>query len=330
LGIDLFEDCLNINAVNCRPEGNRTPKNHEIDCCRHVIVSKVIKEYKPDIIVLLGNAAIYSFLGHRWKKDLGGITKWRGWAIPDRDYNAWVCPTFHPSYVGRDESGATETIWRQDLERVFDLVGRGLPPFKQPKIHSIEDLSPLDNIRSEMVAVDYETTGLKPHAKGHRILCGAVAWDKNNVYTFKMPESKKEKMPLIRLLENPDIGKVAANLKFEDHWSWQRLHRTKVRGWVFDTMLASHLLDNRQGISSLKFQTYTQLGVIDYDSEISPYLKSKETKNANAFNRIWELVKKPGGWEKLMTYCALDAAYELRIAEMQIDEIEYDELMLPF
>ena len=63
LGIDLFEDCLNINAVNCRPPDNRTPSNYEIDCCRAVKVSKVIEEYQPRVIVLLGNAALQSFLG---------------------------------------------------------------------------------------------------------------------------------------------------------------------------------------------------------------------------------------------------------------------------
>ncbi|MBU0847621.1 hypothetical protein KKH23_10585 [Patescibacteria group bacterium] len=81
LGIDLFEDCLNINAINCRPTtkngNNRTPTPQEIACCRSRVM-KTIEEYHPKVIILLGGSAIFSFLGHRWKKDLGGIFKWRG------------------------------------------------------------------------------------------------------------------------------------------------------------------------------------------------------------------------------------------------------------
>ena len=51
LGIDLFEDCVNLNTVSCRPmDGrnyNRTPNAFEMDCCRSVMVYPAIKKYKP-------------------------------------------------------------------------------------------------------------------------------------------------------------------------------------------------------------------------------------------------------------------------------------------
>ena len=74
LGIDLFEDCLNINAVNCSPKDNRTPTNYEVDCCRKNLL-KIIEENQPKVIIVLGGSALHSILGHRWKKDLGGISK---------------------------------------------------------------------------------------------------------------------------------------------------------------------------------------------------------------------------------------------------------------
>ena len=64
---------------------------------------KIIEKYKPKVIILLGGSSLLSMIGYRWKKDLGGITKWRGWTIPDRDFKAWICPTFHPSYVDRKQ-----------------------------------------------------------------------------------------------------------------------------------------------------------------------------------------------------------------------------------
>ena len=87
LGIDIFEDCININSVNCRPPEDRTPTNYEIACCRKRVM-KVLKDYPPKVVILLGNSAIQSFLGLRWQGKLGGITKWRGWTIPDREVRA--------------------------------------------------------------------------------------------------------------------------------------------------------------------------------------------------------------------------------------------------
>ncbi|MDZ4226536.1 MAG: uracil-DNA glycosylase, partial [Candidatus Pacearchaeota archaeon] len=124
LGLDLFEDCLNINACLCRPMDksgeNRAPYNNEILNCRQKVL-QVIEENKPEIIIPLGNSALQSLLGNRWKKDLK-ITRWRGWTIPDRDFNAWICPTFHPSFIERSDKGAEEVIWTQDLERIIDLI----------------------------------------------------------------------------------------------------------------------------------------------------------------------------------------------------------------
>ena len=119
LYVDLFEDCLCINSVHCRPidedGNNRLPVNYEIECCRKTTL-KIIEEYKPKLIILLGNSALYSLIGHRWKKDFGGISKWRGWQIPDQDFSAWICPTFHPSFIERSEdNGVLEVIWKEDL-----------------------------------------------------------------------------------------------------------------------------------------------------------------------------------------------------------------------
>jgi len=321
LGIDLFEDCLNINAVNCRPmnknEGNRTPTNYEIACCRSR-VWKIIKERKPKVIIALGNSAIFSLIEHRWKRNFGNLTKWRGWTIPDQDTQSWICPTFHPSYIERMDSPEVYTVWKQDLSRAFLMLNTPFPQYKPDDecihiIDSPEELPPFP----ELVAFDYETTGIKPHAKGHRIICASIAYDENTVYSFMMPRTNSRRQKFIKFLSNPDIKKIAHNMKFEDTWSAVRL-RQEVKGWYWDTMIAAHILDNRPGITSLKFQTYIHQGVPDYDSEISGYLKGKDDKNANSLNRISELLKRPGGTTKLLTYCGLDSLYTYRLAIQQM------------
>ena len=325
LKIDLFEDCLNINAVNCRPVdkqgNNRAPTNTEIDCCRRRVLD-IIEEYKPKVILILGNAALYSLIGHRWKKDLGGITKWRGFTIPDQDFKTWLCPTFHPSYIeraGNDKYNRGTTIetliWQQDLEQAFGIKNIPFPNYVEPEIEIIEDLSVLKNIKTES-AFDYETTGLKPHAEGHRIVCVSIADTENHAYVFLMPKTRKDREPFIKYLTNPDLKKIAQNLKFEHTWTKVRLG-TDVQGWEWDTMLATHLFDNRPGITGLKFQAYVQFGIIDYSSEVDSYLSALDNTNANSLNRIFELLKKPNGKEILCKYCGLDSIFELRLANRQ-------------
>jgi len=328
LGIDLFEDCLNINTVNCRPvdkDGyNRAPTNYEAECCRRSVL-KVIEEHKPRVIALFGNQAVFSLIGHRWKKDLGGITKWRGWAIPDQDFKTWLCPTFHPSYVERSAStghqgtyGVEYTIWCQDLEQIVNYSRKDVPfsLHKEPQIEIVNDLRVLDTIKKGEIAFDYETTGIKSHAPGHRIVCTSVAYEADRCYVFMMPESRKELKPLIRLLTDPNVGKIAQNMKYEHAWSQTRL-KIEISPWVWDTMIATHVFDNRPGITSLKFQVYVQFGIVDYASEIASYLTSTDSSNANALNKIFDLLRRPGGKKKLLTYCGYDSIYEYRLAQKQ-------------
>jgi len=326
-GIDLFDDCLNINAVSCRAVdkngNNRTPTNHEIDCCRKRVLS-TIRKYDPKVVVLLGGSALYSVVGYRWRGSLGGINKWRGFHIPDEEFGAWVCPVFHPSYVERSEKHVT-TIWENDLQNMIGLLDVALPRQKKPEIEFIEDLSVLKEIKSDRIAFDYETTGKKPQAVGHRIVCVSVADTPDHAFVFMMPKSKKERQPFIDLLINPDIKKMAHNMKFEDTWTTEKL-RVRVKGWDWDSMIAAHIVDNRSGITGLKFQTYINIGISGYDEEISPYLSADGERGANSMNRVMELTKTQSGREKLMTYCALDSIYEYRLAMIQQRLIRIDHL----
>lgn len=326
LGVDLFEDCLSLYAINCLPNNNK-PTSKEIDACRDVKVIKAVQKYNPKIIILLGTLPLISLIGDRWNKALGGMVKWRGWSIPDQDFNAWICPVFSPEYVLSLSLNEVNVLWEQDLERALSL--QSLPKYEEPTIHYIEDLSVLDSIEKGMAAFDYETTGIKPYFKGHRIVCASVAYDENNVYTFIMPGKKSLRAPFIRFLENKKIKKVASNMKYEDHWSTVRL-KTKVEGWYHDTMLSAHILDNRRGISGLKFQAFIQMGIVGYETEVDGYItKSKQKDNrSNAINRVHELLEQPGGQKELLKYCALDSIYEYRLAQLQLKEIEMR--LLPF
>lgn len=333
-GIELFEDCAAINAVNCRPVdskgNNRTPTDFEIECCRKH-VWQVIEQVQPHLILLFGGEAVKSFLGHRWRKDLGGIFKWRGWTIPDRDVKAWVCPLFHPSYVERVEDKIhpeATVIWERDLDRALSKLDEPFPNFtdERKRVEIVPDdqveyllqginMDPATNLSF----IDLETTGKKPQAKGHRIECISLSTSPDYTYVFQTPKYRNGRVLLTRYMANPYIGKMAHNLPFEKIWL-ETLFRARLNSPAWCSMHCAHFLDNRPGICGLKFQAYVNFGLVDYDSHISPYLESTEKNNANAFNQIDKFIERHGE-EELMIYCGLDNILGHRLCLLQMDQI---------
>ena len=322
LGIDLVNDCISLNAVACHPT-SKAPTAQEIACCRSKVV-QAIHKYKPKLIILHGSVPTESLIGHKWHHNFDGIMKWRGWTIPDREYGAWVCPTFHPSFIERQEGDSeADVIWTQDLERALSKLGEPFPKFKNEE-ESIVITEDIEMVLGKMntfgmMAFDIETTGLKPYAQGHRIVSISFCNNPDHAYAVPFPTKRKHLKMLRDLMENPKVGKVAANMKFEDTWL-KVLHDIDVRPWLFDTMQAAHVLDNRPGITGLKFQAYVRQGIIGYDDDVAPYLKGE---HPNAINRIMELVRTPEGLKKLLLYNGMDSLIEYRLARQQMKELRY-------
>lgn len=338
LGIDLFEDCLNYNAINCRPidkyGNNRNPSTNEINYCYNECIERIIRQQKPKVIILFGYYALLSVIGNRWKKDLGNVNKWRGFCIPDKDLNAWICPVFDPNYILQNiDRPEVRTVWTQDLQQAVNKTYVPIPKNQKSDdncIHILENESEIINILLNInrkkginLAFDIETTGLKPYAKGHKIICISFCYRPDLSYCFPMPSNKKSLQLLKKILENKNIYKIAANMKFEDTWL-RHFYDIKTNPFIWDTVLAAHIIDNRQGITSLKFQTYINFGIADYDSEIDPYLKSENKLNSNSFNKALYCMqeKEKDLRKKLMHYCALDSLYTYKLAMKQIRILE--------
>ena len=338
-GVNLEKDCIKMNAVNCRPPANRTPDNHEIDCCRQRVLN-AIKKYKPHLIIVFGGTAVESLIGHRWKKDLGGINKWRGWCIPDRDFKAWICPVFHPNYVQRMEKGnpAARTIFEQDIRKALSHVNKKLPKYRDEALcvtvlddndapHVLRDLI-LD--KPAYAFHDYETTGIKLYIEGHRVMYMSIATSINNAIAFRVTDVT---LPYIkRYLVNPYIQKAAHNLQFEERCG-RTIFNVETANWVWCSMNAAHVQDNRKGkITGLKFQVYVNFGVIDYASSVDGYLQAKNnTYGSNSFNRLEELDP-----ETALKYCGLDSLFGFRLSKLQMKLLKqkgldtvYNELMHP-
>lgn len=106
------------NVVKCRPPGNRMPEPNEVDSCLPWLQAQV-DVLKPKVICTLGNTPLRALSGDTSL----GITRMRGQSFSWRGYT--VLPTFHPSYLLRNES-AKKPTW-EDLKQVLALLGRSVP-----------------------------------------------------------------------------------------------------------------------------------------------------------------------------------------------------------
>ena len=316
LGTDL-EDCWKTNAVICRPPSNIIDDVY-IDACRPNLL-KTIKTLKPKVIVLLGAASVRSLLPLDWPKDIGALTRWVGWTIPSARHGAYICPTYHPSYLGRmDEDPVLMRMFKDHLRQAFKLETAERPTLTVKQLQSqVEVITSPRMGRKRMkdlaskhgrLAFDYETTGLKPDRAEHHIV--SCSFCLNGTDTFACPIDEGSLPALSAVLQNKRLRKIASNLKFEERWTLAKLgHR--VSGWFWDTMLAAHIIDNRSNICSVKFQAFVLLGCPDYDSDIEPYLKAKD---ANGMNRIHEL-----NLHDLLVYNGMDSLLEYKVAGRQME-----------
>jgi len=316
-GLDLKKDCKSTYGVKCHPQNSRVPTKKEIDTC-HFFLREEIMEYKPKVIFLLGEVALESFLKNRWKKDIGPIDRWRGLKIYDREYNCWVIATYSPLYMIKQKNNdILWSIFQDDIEKGMELLKKPVPVYEDEKqfIRIIESenlvLRLLERIRQKekLIAIDFETTGLRPYIKGHEIISTAIACSEFACYSFINTPRINERLKAI--LKDGSIGKIASNIKYEHLWAREILG-VEIQGWVWDTMLAAHILDNRTGISGLKFQTYINFGIIDYSSKIEEYLSSDGAE----FNNI-----KKAPVKDLLLYNGLDSLFEFRLAMIQMEEI---------
>lgn len=105
------------NVVKCRPPDNRVPCRDEVEACWPYL-ARQIELIHPKVIVTLGKTPTEYFVpGRAAMGDLRGkFGDYKG--IP-------VMPTFHPSYLIRNEGnkGIRRMVW-DDMQKVMALLGK--------------------------------------------------------------------------------------------------------------------------------------------------------------------------------------------------------------
>jgi len=315
-GINLRRDARIVNAINCRPPKNRKPTPLEINHCRPLLYEE-IKKRPPHVVLLLGDTAVNSYFGARWRRDIGSVSKWIGWVIPDQLNRCWVIPTYHPSFVLRMQGGVSEQIIDEALGQVVFHLDKDLPDYRNDhdKVTRIYDEPVIGDYllkiycerRPFRIAIDFETTGIKPYKREHRIVSCAIATQQGRSIAF--PILPRNVSMLQQILADPHIMKIGHNIIFEEMWARQILN-TPINGWIHDTMIMAHYQNNAPDICSLKFQTCVNFGVDDYDSHIEHYLKAPDAYSLNQIDKI--------PLPDLLLYNGLDSLYTYRLYRKQL------------
>ena len=330
--IDIQKDCWTTGAAICYGKGNSSVP---IECCRPNLLN-TIKELNPKVIVPVGLDATQAVLSYLWREGSGEMSRFCGYQIPAKKWNAWVCPTYDSTYilslgnrfsdrVGQKPDvpkglGGVAFLWmtRHMQAMVKKLPNRPNGGDSKDRITLLYDsdkiadvLEKIGNSDKGWAIFDYEANCIKPEVDGARVLCASVClggWNKDMI-TIAFPMSNTIRESWVRFLRSP-VPKVAQNLKMEDRWS--RVHfGTEVNNWAADTMLNAHILDCRRGVTGLKFQAFANFGEADYDEITKPYLSGK-----GKLNRLHELPI-----EKLLLYCGLDSLLTWRLFVKQMREL---------
>jgi uracil-DNA glycosylase family 4 len=228
------------NGIRCAPGAVKADEDSFIACRGYL--KQTIMEVQPERIIALGAGACYSLLG----RSIPILTTRRGYAwLTTAGYGPKPTPVFitmNPAAAMRNRfvQGWFEEdlAWALTCDPVSDTPK---PPWTN-KVHVVTKANVAQAVAeletSDWFAYDIESAGL-PFDPGFEILClgacsssyeDAWVWDRKalaDTVTFD---------PLVSLLTDKSIGKLAQNGKFDNigiRYAWG----VKVRGSIGDTRL---------------------------------------------------------------------------------------------
>jgi len=325
IGINPMNDAWFTYAVRCKTPGGRNPTPIELNECRASLF-RTIEELQPHVIVPMGIYAIKGLLGERFSGRISNTKeeKYFGEQIPDQDIKKWICPTYSPGHILKnDKDVVLKKQWEDHLRRAIVIARKQkkLPTPPDNTEITKEPAKAIEWIKAARksglpVAYDYETTGIKPHKSGHEIFCASIAFDVKG-YAFPFFEDEPEFEKEWKLFLTGRAQKIAHKLDFENVWSYNRGGGVWPENYIWDTCIGAHCIDNTKP-TNLKFHVYTKLGVLGFDESVDKYItKRRAGENKKSKNAINNISKCP--LTDLLKYNAYDSLYTLALYEIQKD-----------
>lgn len=301
---DLLRDEVFItNAAKCRPPDNRKPTFDEIKACRHYLLDE-IRHVKPKVIIALGAAAAESLLLKRKVT----ISKARNTIqqIPEFP-DIKVIVSYHPSGILRTPEYLRPSV--EDWEWAMRIL-KGEEDTNDPDINYrwVDRLGDRNIKIGPICSVDMETDGLDPFLPGREIITIQLSTRAGRAYIFPYTEENADWFEE-HVMANSKILKVFHNAKFDIKW-WRKAKR-KLRGKIFDTMIAAHLCDENMAEKTLDFIASQFTPLKGHKTELVQYMKEHKLQSFRDVPR-----------DILIRYGCADADATLRLYEYFLPQLK--------
>lgn len=285
--------------------------------CQPLVASELAR-LNPKVVIPFGAKAAQSVIGRYWQRPAELYDRWFGYQIPCQQLNAWICPigTVAPQKAQTEISQMWAYRWLRDAIRITKRPWENGVPDITKTVLLLTDPKKIqaflkDAVKIGITACDYETTGLKPEWENHKLWSMSIAFVRDGKLMSVAFPVYKENHDAIRFYLTGPGKKIAANMKFEERWSYAKLG-VRVNNWYWDTMQAAHIENPSRGVTGLKFQAFARLGVPFFADEVEKYFESEDNRKVN------NIAAAP--MTALLTYNAIDSAVEFLLASVQMKD----------
>lgn len=277
-------DVVLTNAVLCRPPGNRTPTKEEVSCCAPRLQAELQSLYNLEQVVTLGNTATQALLNTTI-----GITQMRVGPPKRSPYlkDVEIIPTFHPAAALRQADyfpsiaadfqkldRSNRVTWEEPIYRIFDT-----------EVHAVAVLEELlAQTTIGAIVMDIEVGIEKDtdfdHPERYGFLCVGIGYARRKVIVIgeRALSSDRVRRTLGSLLRAKEVW--CHNGKFDlSGISGLGIRKVPLGG---DTMLASYILDERQGTHALGALSQEVLGAPDWKHVLDQWVGSGKKKKSYA------------------------------------------------
>ena len=87
-----------------------------------------------------------------------------------------------------------------------------------------------------------------------------------------------------KIAQKKAIKKIAHHLKFEENWT-RKVIGVRSKGWIWCTMYAAHILDERPKHAGLKTQAFMYFQAEAYEEKLKKFLEPR-IPGGNSFNQV--------------------------------------------
>ena len=343
VGIDL-DKCYFTNVVKCKCTKSKLPVESQKECKKYFL--KELEQYKPKLIVCMGNLASHYF------GFTGNTNDVHGSIIDKNEFGIPVISTFHPFAIMKYVSSSPIHVqFISDFHKIKQILDNTISTnkFDVDYFHA-ETVEQVREIRkillsTEVFATDTETSGLDYQTS--KVLMCSFSASKGIAYTipwkhpyfFKTPTERQAVYEELKLIYGGPQKKIFHNGKFDV----QMLHGNgiEVNNFYFDTMLAHYVLDeNSHHDLETVGAMFTDMG--SYKDEVMDYIKGKLDID-NTTGLPWVAVREKGKITNketkrdstiydcpiqiLQKYSATDSDVTFRVYEALYPLVEKDECL---